>query len=144
MGKTVKLLCVSAFVAAMCGGIVVATNKNRCDRVRRFFTGESNILVYSSQDGRCRVIGPIWDCARRVDGRLRYPVVVNCGESDGRVYWCHETSRGSSGNFKVESEAGDFSLYDNSYCHSDEATCLMQMTVVSGGTTNCVELVRRQ
>ena len=142
MGRILKPLCLALLGAAVGVGIVIGTNQNRYNRLCRFLTGEANILMYSSQDGRYRVVGPIWECARLVDGRPCYPVVVGCGEGDGRVYWCHETSRGSSGNFEVESEAGDFSLSDSSFCHSDEMNFVAYMDVFSNGVTNRVELER--
>ena len=142
MGRILKSLGLALLGAAVGVGIVIGTNQNRCNRVRRFFTGETNVLVYSSQDGRYRVVGPIWECARQVDGRSCYPVIVGCGESDGRAYWCHVTSSGSSGNFEVESEAGDFSLSDSSFCHSDEVKAWTYMTFASEGTTNKVILGR--
>ena len=142
MCRIFKPLCLALLGVVVGVGIVIGTNQNRFNRMRQFLTGETNILMYSSQDGRYRVVGPIWKCGRQVDGRLHYPVVVGCGESDGRVYWCHATSRGSSGNFEVESEAGDFSLSDGSFCHSDEARALTCMTFVGEGTTNKVVLER--
>lgn len=142
MGKMLKWLSLAAFVAAVGVGIVIGTNQNRCNRVRQILTGETNILMYSSQDGRYRVFGPIWACAREVDGRSCYPVVVGCGESDGQEYWCHVTSSGSSGNFEVESESGNFLLSDNSFCHSDEARDWTYMVLAGEGTTNKVILRR--
>lgn len=141
-GRILKSLCLALLGVAVGVGIVIGTNQNRCNRVLRFFTGEANILMYSSQDGRYRVVGPIWECGRQVDGRPCYPVVVGCGESDRRVYWCRETSRGSSGNFEVESEAGDFSLSDSSFCYSDEARVWTYMTFSDEGVTNKVMLGR--
>ena len=59
---------------------------------------------------------------------------------EGRVYWCRETSRGSSGNFVVESQDGDFRLTDNSFCHSDETDLLMYAEFASDGATSQVAL----
>ena len=49
---------------------------------------------------------------------------------------------GLSGNFEVESEAGDFSLSDSSFCHSDEVKAWTYMTFASEGATNKVMLRR--
>ncbi len=142
MGRILESLGLALLGAAVGVGIVIGTNQNRCNRVWQILTGEKNILMYSSQDGRYRVFGPIWECARQVDGRSYYPVVVGCGESDGRVYWGHMISSGSSGNFEVESESGNFLLSDNSFCHSDEARDWTYMVLAGEGTTNKVILRR--
>ena len=62
---------------------------------------------------------------------------------EGRVYWCRETSRGSSGNFEVESQGGDFRLTDNSFCHSDETAPVTYAEFVANGTADKISLRRK-
>ena len=102
----------------------------------------ASVTQYVSDDGRHYIVGPIWECAKKIDGEEHFPVVVARKGMEGCVYWCHETSRGSSGNFEVVSEAGDFSLSDSSFCHSDEAKACTYMTFASEGATNKVMLRR--
>lgn len=104
--------------------------------------GHDGVLRYVSRDGLYRVVGPNWGRAREIDGLLCYPVVVGCGEKEDRIYWCHETSWGSSGNFAVSSQAGDLSLSDISFCHSDEVKSWIYMDIVSNGVANRIELER--
>ena len=104
--------------------------------------GHDGVPRYLSKDGLYRVVGPNWSRAREVDGLLCYPVVVGCGEKEDRIYWCHETSWGSSGNFVVSSQSGDFSLSDSSFCHSDEMKSIIYMDVLSNGVANRIELER--
>ena len=102
----------------------------------------ASVTQYVSDDGRHYIVGPIWECAKKIDGEEHVPVVVARKGMEGCVYWCHETSRGSSGNFEVVSEAGDFSLSDSSFCHSDEVKAWTYMTFASEGATNKVMLRR--
>ena len=102
----------------------------------------ASVTQYVSDDGRHYIVGPIWECAKKIDGEEHFPVVVARKGMEGCVYWCHETSRGSSGNFEVESEAGDFSFSDSSFCHSDEVKAWTYMTFASEGATNNVILRR--
>lgn len=104
--------------------------------------GQDSVLRYVSKDGLYRVVGPDWSQARELGGQVCYPVVVERDGADGRVYWCCETSRGSCGNFTVSSQSGDFSLSDNSFCHSDEMKSVTYMDVFFNGITNRVELER--
>ena len=104
--------------------------------------GHDDVPRYLSKDGLYRVVGPTWSRAREVDGLLCYPVVVGCGEKEDRIYWCHETSWGSSGNFVVSSQSGDLSLSDSSFCHSDEMKSMIYMDVLSNGVANRIELER--
>lgn len=100
------------------------------------------VLRYVSRDGHYRVVGPNWSRAREICGQVCYPVVVGCGEKEERIYWCHEISWGSSGNFTVSSQSGDFTLSDGSFCHSDEMKSMIYMDVLSKGVANRVELER--
>ena len=102
----------------------------------------ASVTQYVSDDGRHYIVGPIWECAKKIDGEEHFPVVVARKGMEGCVYWCCEKSRGSSGNFEVVSEAGDFSLSDSSFCHSDEAKAWTYMTFASEGITNKVILRR--
>ena len=104
--------------------------------------GHDGVLRYVSRDGLYRVVGPNWGRAREIDGQLYYPIFVGCGEKDERISWCHETSWGSSGNFAVSSQSGDFLLSDGSICHSDEMKSMIYMDVLSNGVANRVELER--
>ena len=104
--------------------------------------GHDGVLRYVSKDRLYRVVGPNWSRAREICGQVCYPVVVGCGEKEGHIYWCHETSWGSSGNFAVSSQSGDFSLSDSSFCHSDEVKSWTYMDIFSNGVANRVELER--
>ena len=103
----------------------------------------ASVMQYVSQDGRRYVVGPIWECVKQIGGEQHFPVVVAGKGMEGRVYWCREKSRGSSGNFEVEAHGGDFRLADNSFCHSDEMAPVIYAEFVSGGTTNKVALERK-
>ena len=103
----------------------------------------ASVTQYVSDDGRHYVVGPIWECVKQIDGEQHFPVVVAGKGMEGRVYWCRETSRGSSGNFEVEAHGGDFRLVDGSFCHSDEMAPVIYAEFVSGGTTNKVALERK-
>ena len=100
----------------------------------------ASILRYVSQDGQYYIVGPIWECVRHIDGEEHYPAVVSGKRIDGWVFWCHEASHESSGNFEVVSENGDFRLADNSLRHSDETAPVAYADFVSGGITNRVAL----
>ena len=100
----------------------------------------ADVTQYVSQDGRHYVVGPIWECVRQIGGERCFPVVV-CGKGmEGCVYWCREILHGSSGNFEVETQNGDFRLADNLFCHSDETAPVAYAEFVSGGITNHVLL----
>jgi hypothetical protein len=71
-------------------------------------TKRQDVLQYVSQDGRWRVVGPVWDSAKKIGGEWHFPIMVGSDGADERVYWCREVSRGSCGNFAVESKNGDF------------------------------------
>lgn len=103
----------------------------------------ASVTQYVSDDGRHYIVGPIWECAKKIDGEEHFPVVVARKGMEGCVYWCREKSRGSSGNFEMESQHGDFRLADNSFCHSDETAPAIYAEFVSGGTTNKVALERK-
>ena len=103
----------------------------------------ASVTQYVSDDGRHYIVGPIWECAKKIDGKEHFPVVVARKGMEGCVYWCREKSRGSSGNFEVEAHGGDFRLADNSFCHSDETAPAIYAEFVSGGTTNKVALERK-
>ena len=100
------------------------------------------MLLYKSQDGHWRVIGPVWDCSKRIDGEWYFPVMVAENGKDGRVCWCREVSRGSSGNFEVVSNDGAFYFSDSSFCSSDEMNFVTYMDIISGTATNRIELER--
>ena len=99
-------------------------------------------LRYVSQNGRWRVVGPVWDCSKQIDGKWYYPVVVAEKGKDGRVCWCREVSHGSSGNFDIVSNDGAFYFSDNSFCYSDEMKDITYMDFISSTTTNRVVLNR--
>lgn len=103
----------------------------------------ASVAQYVSQDGRYYVVGPVWECVKQIDGKDRFPVVVAGKGIEGCVYWCREISRGSSGNFEVESQHGDLRLVDGSFCHSDEMAPVIYADFVSGGTANKVALERK-
>ena len=102
----------------------------------------ADVTQYVSQDGRHYAVGPIWECVRQIGGERCSPVVV-CGKGmEGCVYWCREILHGSSGNFEMESQNGDFRLADNAFCHSDETAPVACAEFVSGGSTNQIALER--
>lgn len=105
-------------------------------------TKRQDVLQYVSQDGRWRVVGPVWDCSKQIDGEGYYPVMVIESGKDGCVCWCRAVSRGSSGNFDIISNDGTFYFSDSSFCHSDEMKFVTYMDVISGTTTNRIELGR--
>ena len=101
-----------------------------------------DVLQYVSQDGRWRVVGPVWDSAKKIGGEWHFPITVGVDGADERVYWCREVSRGSCGNFAVESKNGDFYFSDSSFAHSGEMKFVTYMDFISGITTNRIELGR--
>ena len=103
----------------------------------------ASVTQYVSQDGRHYVVGPIWECVKQIDGEQHFPVVVAGKGMESRVYWCREISRGSSGNFEVESQCGDFRLADNSFCHSDETSPVTYAEFVSNGIADTISLERK-
>lgn len=103
----------------------------------------ASVAQYVSQDGRYYVVGPIWECVKQIDGKDHFPVVVAGKGIEGCVYWCREISRGSSGNFEVESQHGDFRLVDNSFCHSDAMDLPARAEFVSEGTAVKIPLERK-
>ena len=100
------------------------------------------VLQYVSQDGGWRVVGPVWDCSKQIDGTWYYPVVVAEKGKDGRVCWCREVSHGSSGNFDIVSNDGAFYFSDNSFCYSDGMKDITYMDFISSTMTNRVVLNR--
>lgn len=104
-------------------------------------TGDAE-LRYASHDGRYRVVGPVWDAAKKIGGEWHFPIRVGGNGADERVYWCREVSRGSCGNFAVESKNGDFYFSDSSFAHSGEMKLVTYMDFISGITTNRIELMR--
>ena len=56
----------------------------------------ASVTQYVSGDGRHYFVGPIWECAKQIDGEQHFPVVAAGKGLEGRVYWCRETSRGRS------------------------------------------------
>ena len=100
------------------------------------------VLQYISQDGRWRVVGPVWDSAKKIGGEWIFPITVGFDGADERVYWCREVSRGSCGNFAVESKNGDFYFSDSSFAHSGEMKFVTYMDFISGSATNRIELKR--
>ncbi len=100
------------------------------------------VLQYASQDGNYRVVGPVWDCSKQINGKCHYPIVIAEKGKDGCIYWCHEVSHGSSGNFDVISKDGTFYFSDSSFCCSDEMKLVTYMDFISGITTNRIELGR--
>ena len=103
----------------------------------------ASVTQYVSDDGKYYIVGPIWECEKQINGEQHFPVVAAGKGMEGCVYWCRETSRGSSGNFEVEAQHGDFRLVDGSFCHSDEMPPVIYAEFVSGGTTNKVALERK-
>jgi hypothetical protein len=102
------------------------------------------VLQYVSQDGRWRVVGPVWDSAKKIGGEWNFPITVGFDGADERVYWCREVSRGSCGNFAVESKNGDFYFSDSSFAHSGEMKFVTYMDFISGSATNRIELKRAE
>lgn len=133
--KAVKLLAMVASINLMLCGC--GNDVHRQDALEH-----APVLQFVSYDEQWRVIGPVWDCSRQIGGKCHYPILITEKGKDGRVYWCHEVSRGSSGNFDVASEDGLFYLSDSSFCHSDEMKVITYMDFVSGAVTNRVELKR--
>ena len=137
--KTMKLTAVVAGVGLMlcgCGKEVFSGDGHQSEK------GHASVLQYVSQDGRWRVVGPVWDCSKQIDGEWYYPVVVAEKGKDGRVCWCRGVSHGSSGNFDVISKDGTFYFSDSSFCCSDEMKLVTYMDFISGITTNRVKLGR--
>ena len=131
--KTMKLTAVVVGIGLMLCG---------CGNDASSGTKRQDVLQYVSQDGRWRVVGPVWDCSKQIDGKWYYPVVVAEKGKDGRVCWCREVSHGSSGNFDVISNDGTFYFSDSSFCSSDEMKFVTYMDFISGITTNRIELMR--
>ena len=102
------------------------------------------VLRYASHDGCYRVVGPAWDSAKKIGGEWYFPITVGADGTDECVYWCREVSRGSCGNFAVESRNGDFYLSDAFFGHSDEMKVVTYMDIVSGSATNRIELERAE
>ena len=137
--KVMKLFMVSMATGCMllgCGKEAFSGDERQDER------SHTPVLLYKSQDGNWRVVGPIWNCSKRIDGEWYFPVMVAENGKDGRVCWCREVSRGSSGNFEVVSNDGAFYFSDSSFCHSDEMKLVTYMDFISGITTNRIELGR--
>ena len=133
MMKTIKLSAAVVGIGLMlCGYGNEATSD----------VGHQEVRQYASPDGNYRVIGPAWDCSKRIDGEWYFPVMVAEKGKDGRVCWCREVSRGSSGNFEVVSNDGAFYFSDSSFCSSDEMKFGTYMDIISGTATNRIELGR--
>ena len=131
--KTMKLTAVvMGIVIILCG----------CGNDASSRAEHQGVLQYASQDGNWRVVGPIWDCSKQIDGEWYYPVVVAEKGKDGRVCWCRGVSHGSSGNFDVISKDGTFYFSDSSFCSSDEMKFVTYMDIISGTATNRIELGR--
>ena len=107
-------------------------------------TKRQDVLQYVSQDGNYRVVGPVWDCSKQINGKCHYPIVIAEKGKDGCIYWCHEVSHGSSGNFDIVSNDGAFYFSDNSFCYSDEMKDITHMDFISSTTTNRVVLNRTE
>ena len=131
--KAMKLTAVAVGIGLMLCG---------CGNDASSGTKRQDVLQYVSQDGRWRVVGPVWDCSKQIDGEWYYPVVVAEKGKDGRVCWCRGVSHGSSGNFDVISKDGTFYFSDSSFCCSDEMKLVTYMDFISGIATNRVELGR--
>lgn len=131
--KTIKLSAAVVGIGLMLCG---------CGNDASLGTKRQDVLQYVSQDGNWRVVGPIWDCSKQIDGEWYYPVVVAEKGKDGRVCWCRGVSHGSSGNFDVISKDGTFYFSDSSFCCSDEMKLVTYMDFISGITTNRIELGR--
>lgn len=137
--KVMKLFMVSVAAGCMllgCGKEAFSGDEHQDER------SHTSVLLYKSQDGHWRVIGPVWDCSKRIDGEWYFPVLVAENGKDGRVCWCREVSRGSSGNFDVISKDGTFYFSDSSFCCSDEMKLVTYMDFISGIATNRIELER--
>ena len=137
--KLMKLFMVSVAAGCMllgCGKEAFSGDEHQDER------SHTSVLLYKSQDGHWRVIGPIWDCSKQIDGEWYFPVMVAENGKDGRVCWCREVSRGSSGNFEVVSNDGTFYFSDSSFCSSDEMKFVTYMDIISGTATNRIELGR--
>ena len=80
--KTMKLTAVVAGVGLMlcgCGKEAFSGDEHQDER------SHTSVLLYKSQDGHWRVIGPVWDCSKRIDGEWYFPVMVAENGKDGRV-----------------------------------------------------------
>ena len=133
MMKTIKLSAAAVGIGLMLCG---RGNEASSD------AGHQEVRQYASTDGNYRVVGPVWDCSKRIDGEWYFPVMVAENGKDGRVCWCREVSRGSSGNFEVVSNDGAFYFSDSSFCSSDEMKFVTYMDIISGTATNRIELGR--
>ena len=137
--KVMKLFMVSVAAGCMllgCGKEVFSGDGHQSEKCH------ASVLQYASQDGNWRVVGPVWDCSKQIDGEGYYPVMVIESGKDGRVCWCRAVSRGSSGNFDVISNDGAFYFSDSSFCSSDEMKFVTYMDIISGAATNRIELGR--
>lgn len=131
--KTMKLAAVAVGIGLMLCG---------CGNDASSGTKRQDVLQYVSQDGRWRVVGPVWDSAKKIGDEWHFPITVGSDGVGERVYWCREVSRGSCGNFAVESKNGDFYFSDSSFAHSGEMKFVTYMDFISGITTNRIELGR--
>lgn len=131
--KTIKLSAAAVGIGLMLCG---------CGNEASSDAGHQEVRQYASPDGNYRVVGPVWDCSKRIDGEWYFPVMVAENGKDGRVCWCREVSRGSSGNFEVVSNDGAFYFSDSSFCSSDEMKFVTYMDIISGTATNRIELER--
>ncbi len=131
--KAMKLTAVAVGIGLMLCG---------CGNDASSDAGHQEVKQYASPDGNYRVVGPVWDCSKQIDGKWYYPVVVAEKGKDGRVCWCREVSHGSSGNFDIVSNDGAFYFSDNSFCYSDEMKDITYMDFISSTTTNRVVLNR--
>jgi hypothetical protein len=137
--KTMKLTVMVAGVGLMlcgCGKEVFSGDGHQSEK------GYASVQQYASQDGRWRVVGPVWDCSKQIDCKWYYPIMVAEKGKDGHVCWCREVSHGSSGNFDIVSNDGAFYFSDNSFCYSDEMKDITYMDFISSTTTNRVVLNR--
>jgi hypothetical protein len=133
MMKTIKLSAAVVGIGLMLCG---------CGNEASSDAGHQEVRQYASPDGNYRVVGPVWDCSKRIDGEWYFPVMVAENGKDGRVCWCREVSRGSGGNFEVVSNDGAFYFSDSSFCSSDEMKFVTYMDIISGTATNRIELER--
>ena len=132
MNTTIKLGIAAGIGMMLCGcGNDVASGREDVAELR-----------YVSQDGRWRVVGPVWGSAKKIGGEWHFPITVGSDGADERVYWCREVSHGSCGNFAVESKNGDFYFSDSSFVHSGEMKFVTYMDFISGSATNRIELER--
>ena len=131
--KTMKLTAVAVGIGLMLYG---------CGNDASSRAEHQGVLQYASQDGNYRVVGPVWDCSKQINGKCHYPIVIAEKGKDGCIYWCHEVSHGSSGNCDIVSNDGAFYFSDNSFCYSDEMKDITYMDFISSTTTNRVVLNR--